>query len=582
MVILSIWCITIFFYFFAELVFILKRRIIPGYRQLKRYKKIADVMVKYGFGYFVERLYHKGIVPNWIIEMKGVHSSLTAGQRLRMALEELGPTFVKLGQILSTRPDIVSEEVIFELSKLQDHASKIPLSLVEKSISNGLGMRVTEDFHSFSSEPTAAASIGQVHRAKLHSGEDVVLKIQRPNIKEVIAKDIDILLQMAALFDEFYSGEMPFKVVEVVQEFSNSIHRELDYTIEARNTEKFRENFQDDASVFIPKVYWEYTSKTILTLERIDGVKVADIETLKMKGWDIKEIGDLIATSFMKQVFMYGLFHGDPHPGNIFVIGEKKIAFIDFGIVGYLDKETMNFIADLFIAGAKRNIDKIVTLLVEIDALTEDTNIRKLKADISFVLNLYYNTPLKRLNMSEAVSSLMQIAYHNRVKLPLQFTILAKAVITLEGCVKMLNPDFSVSSVASQFIREISAYRFNPKRIFYEGIDYADELFSSLKNFPRYLKSLLHKLERNEIEISIEQMDIQKLAHSLQETGNRLSISLLIAALMLSSSHLLTNNSSDHYILPMNQIGLIGYSAAFTLLIFFFICVHRNKTSKNK
>ncbi|MTI55221.1 ABC1 kinase family protein [Geosporobacter ferrireducens] len=560
----------------------MKRKILPGYRHLKRYKKIADIMVKYGFGYFVERLYHKGLVPNWIVEMKRVNTSLTAGQRLRMALEELGPTFVKLGQILSTRPDIVSEEVISELSKLQDHASKIPFSLVEKSISSGLGMNITADFHYFSSEPTAAASIGQVHCAKLYSGEDVVLKIQRPNIKGVIAKDIDILLQMATLFDEFYPGEMPFKVVEVVHEFSNSINRELDYTIEARNTEKFRENFQGHANVLIPKVYWEYTSKTILTLERIDGVKVADTETLKMKGWDIKEIGDLIATSFMKQVFIHGLFHGDPHPGNIFVVNEKKIAFIDFGIVGYLDKETMNFIADLFIAGAKKDIDKIVTLLVEIDALTEDTNIRRLKEDISFVLNLYYNTPLKRLNMSEAVSALMQIAYHNRVKLPLQFTILAKAVITLEGCVKMLNPDFSVSNIASQFIGEISAYRFNPKKILYEGIDYADDLFSSLKNFPRYLKSLLHKLERNEIKIIVDQIGVQKLACSLQEAGNRLSISLLIAALMLSSSHLITSTSSFRYILQMNQIGLIGYSAALTLVILFFIYVHRSKINKNK
>ncbi len=582
MVILSVTVVLSFSYFFVELVVILKRKIGLGYRNLKRYKQIADIMIKYGFGYFVERLYHKGRIPNWIAKRRRINLSLTAGQRLRMALEELGPTFIKLGQILSTRPDIVSDEVIFELSKLQDHASKFPLSLVEKSISKGLELSITEDFEYFSPEPAAAASIGQVHCAKLHSGEDVVLKIQRPNIKDVIARDIEILLQMAALFDEFYPGEMPFKVVEIVDEFSNSINRELDYTVEARNTEKFRDNFQDHSGVLIPKVYWEYTSKTILTLERIDGVKVADIETLKMKGWDIKEIGDLIATSFMKQVFIYGLFHGDPHPGNIFVLNEKKIAFIDFGIVGYLDRETANFIADLFIAGAKKDIDKIVSLLVEIDSITEDTSIRRLKEDISFVLNFYYNTPLKRLNMSEAVSALMKIAYHNKVKLPLQFTILAKAVITLEGCVKMLNPDFSVSNIASQFIGEITAYRLNPKRILHEGIDYAEDLFSSFRNFPRHLKSLLHKLERNEMRIIVEQLEVQKLALSLKETGNRLSICLLIAALMLSSSQLITNTSNFHYIIPMNPLGLIGYGIAFILFILIIKDVHRSKINKNK
>lgn len=559
----------------------MKRKINLGYRHLKRYKQIVDILIKYGFGYFVERLYYKGNVPRWIAERRIMNTSLTAGERLRMALEELGPTFIKLGQILSTRPDIVSEEVIFELSKLQDRASQFPLALVEDALRESLGLHMDEDFKYFSSEPTAAASIGQVHCAKLHSGEDVVLKIQRPNIKVVVSRDIEILLQMASLFDEFYPGEMPFKVAEVVDEFSNSIHRELDYTIEARNTEKFRENFKEHPGVMIPKVYWEFTSKTILTLERIQGVKVADIETLKMKGWDIKVIGDLIAHSFMKQVFIHGLFHGDPHPGNIFVINEKQISFIDFGIVGYLDKETMSFIADLFIAGAKRDIDKIVNLLIEIDALTEDTSVRRLKEDISFVLNFYYNTPLKRLNMSEAVSVLMKIAYHNHVKLPLQFTILAKAVITLEGCVKMLNPDFSVSDMASQFIKEITAYRLNPRRIFHEGMDYADDLFTSFRGFPRHLKNLLHKIEKNEIRVILEQMEVQKLVQTVREIGNRLSASLLIAALMLSSSQLIVNSGDFQHMIQIEQLGLIGYLAALFLFALFFIDKNRRKIKKN-
>ena len=559
----------------------MKRKISLGYGHLKRYKQIVDILIKYGFGYFVERLYHKGNVPRWIAVRRIMNTSLTAGERLRMALEELGPTFIKLGQILSTRPDIVSEEVIFELSKLQDRASQFPLSLVEDALRESLGLHIDEDFKYFSSKPTAAASIGQVHCAKLHSGEDVVLKIQRPNIKGVVSRDIEILSQMASLFDEFYPGAMPFKVAEVVDEFSNSIHRELDYTIEARNTEKFRDNFKEHHGVMIPKVYWEFTSKTILTLERIEGVKVADIETLKMKGWDIKVIGDLIATSFMKQVFIHGLFHGDPHPGNIFVINEKKISFIDFGIVGYLDKETMSFIADLFIAGAKRDIDKIVNLLIEIDALSEDTRIRRLKEDISFVLNFYYNTPLKRLNMSEAVSALMKIAYHNHVKLPLQFTILAKAVITLEGCVKMLNPDFSVSDMAGQFIGEITAYRLNPRRILHEGMDYADNLFTSFRGFPRHLKNLLHKIEKNEIRVILEQMEVQKLAQTVREIGNRLSASLLIAALMLSSSQLIANSGDFQDMIQIEQLGLVGYLAALFLFALFFIDKYRRKIKKN-
>lgn len=558
-----------------------KRKIGIGYRNLKRYKKIADILVKYGFGYFVERLNHRGAFPKWILKKSVQDSNLTVGERFRLTLEELGPTFIKLGQILSTRPDIASEEIIFELAKLQDCAIEFPIEVVEATVESELGLNLYRAFNSFSKNPIAAASIGQVHTAKLLTGENVVVKIQRPNIKNIITTDINILTHMASIFDEYYKGEIPFKMVEIVDEFSNSITRELDYTVEARNAEKFRENFKEDRSVQIPKVYWDLTSKKILTMESIAGIKVANIEALKERGWDTKRIADLIATSFMKQVFIYGLFHGDPHPGNIFILDEKKIAFIDFGIVGYLDRETMNFITDLFIAGAKRDIEKIVHLLIEIDAISEETNVRRLKEDISYVLNLYYNTPLKRLKMSEAVTELMGIAYHNSVKLPLQFTVLAKAIITLEGCVKILNPDFSVSDVAGKFIHEITSHRLNPHQLVGNTLNYIEDIFSSMQSFPKYVKNILKRLEKNEIQIRIEQSEVESLTWQLKETGIRLSVSLITAALLIASSNLMAGSEKIKWV-QTSLLGLFGYVFALGLLFFIILNISYDKIHKKK
>ncbi|MEW9121277.1 MAG: AarF/ABC1/UbiB kinase family protein [Thermotaleaceae bacterium] len=558
-----------------------KRKIGIGYRNLKRYKKIADILVKYGFGYFVERLNHRGAFPKWIFKKSVQDSNLTVGERFRLTLEELGPTFIKLGQILSTRPDIASEEIIFELAKLQDCAIEFPIEVVEATVESELGLNLYRAFNSFSKNPIAAASIGQVHTAKLLTGENVVVKIQRPNIKNIITTDINILTHMASIFDEYYKGEIPFKMVEIVDEFSNSITRELDYTVEARNAEKFRENFKEDRSVQIPKVYWDLTSKKILTMESIAGIKVANIEALKERGWDTKRIADLIATSFMKQVFIYGLFHGDPHPGNIFILDEKKIAFIDFGIVGYLDRETMNFITDLFIAGAKRDIEKIVHLLIEIDAISEETNVRRLKEDISYVLNLYYNTPLKRLKMSEAVTELMGIAYHNSVKLPLQFTVLAKAIITLEGCVKILNPDFSVSDIAGKFVHEITSHRLSPHQLVGNTLNYIEDIFSSMQSFPKYVKNILKRLEKNEIQIRIEQSEVESLTWQLKETGIRISISLITAALLIASSNLMAGAEKIKWV-QTSLLGLFGYAFALGLLFFIILNISYDKIHKKK
>jgi len=550
------------------MVHVLKIR--TGYKNLRRYKQIAKVLVKYGFDFFVEKLVEKGLVPSWIIRKPLLVNDLPSSKRLRLVLEELGPTFIKLGQILSTRGDILSEDIINELSKLQDNVPGFSYEIVEKLFFDEFGISIDHAFERFNKIPIAAASIGQVHEARLHNGIEVVVKIQRPNIDSIIKRDIDILCSMSKIFDDYFEDQMPFKMKDIAEEFAISITRELDYTHEGRNAEKFRLNFKDSKEVLIPTVIWKFTSRKILTLEKIQGIKVAEFIAERSCDGSIKEIGNLITRVFMKQVFIHGLFHGDPHPGNIFILPDKRIAFIDFGITGYLDNHSMTFITDLLIAGAQRDVDKILDLLIEIDGVTEETLGRRVKEDISFLLEFYFYTPLDRLNMNEAISELLKVTYRNKIKLPSQFTLLAKAILTLEGCLKKMNPELSISDAAQGFINEIAYHRLQPQKIVGEIMNFLQENVHTLRSFPKSLKYIIKKIERNEIKFNVEYKNIQRLEYQIFNSSNKISFSLLISSVILGSS-LLLKDSIGPLLWDLSLIGLMGYLLAFISTILFLI-----------
>ncbi|WP_176762096.1 ABC1 kinase family protein [Natronincola ferrireducens] len=531
------------------------------YRNLKRYKKIGEVLMKYGFTFAAQKLNEKGYIPKLILKPKQQKEYLSHGQKLRMACEELGPTFIKLGQIISTRRDIFPEEVVSQLAKLQDDVKPFPFEEAKKVFEVEMKLRIEDCFKEFNREPIASASIGQVYEAVLNTGENVVVKIQRPSIQRIIKGDLDILFTLAKLLDEHMDKEKPYNLLEIVEEFSRSITKELDYSLEGRNAEKFHAYFKKDTSIYIPQVYWDYTSKKVLTMERVYGIKIIDKQGLKEKKWDLKEVATISANCFLKQVFIYGFFHGDPHPGNIFVVGPSKIAFVDFGITGYLDKGTMNFISNLFTASARRDVDKIVNILIEIDALDSQTNPRRLKEDISFLINLYYNVPLNKLNLGEALKKLMEVAYTNKIKLPSQFIVLLKAMVTLEGSVKFLNPQFSLSNIAKDFVKEIYFHRYNPKNLAGEFKDYSEEILDSIKYLPKQIRTLLKKIENNDIKFQLEQIGIEKLQGELSKMTNKLSLSLISSALIVGSS-LIIQNASGPMMWGVSVFGIIGYLLA--------------------
>lgn len=542
------------------------------YENLRRYKKIGEVLVKYGFTFLAEKLIEKGYIPKFILKIKQPKEELSDGEKLRMACEELGPTFIKLGQIMSTRRDIFSEEVISELSKLQDNVEPFPYEIAKELFEEEMQMSLKDSFKDFAPKPIASASIGQVYKATLKSGEDVVVKIQRPSIQNIIERDLDILFTLAKLLDEHMDKEKPYNLFEMVDEFSRVITRELDYTLEGRNAEKFYSYFKNDDNIYIPKVYWDYTSKRILTMERIYGVKIIDNQKLKMKNWAPKDLATIITNCFLKQVFIFGFFHGDPHPGNIFAVGPKKIAFIDFGIVGYLDKDTMTFISNLFTAATRKNVEKVVNVLIENDTLSSDTNIRRLKEDISFLINLYYDVPLRQLNLGEVLKRIMEAAYINKVKLPPQFTVLLKSMITFEGSVKFLNPSFSVSNIGKDFAKKIYYHKLDPKNLIEEIKDYSEEMLYSIKYLPKQVRSLLRKVDNNEIKLQLEQIGFEKLQDELTRMTNKLSLSLISSALIVGSS-LIIQNTNGPMLWGVSVFGIIGYLLASILGIVIIISI---------
>lgn len=542
------------------------------YKNLKRYKKIGEILVKYGFTFAAEKLSDRGYIPKFILQIKQQGQQLTDGQKLRMACEELGPTFIKLGQIMSTRRDIFPEDIVNELSKLQDNVSPFSFELAKEVFEKEMKTTIESCFKNFEVVPIASASIGQVYEAVLKTGENVVVKIQRPLIKEIIERDLDILFNLAKLLDEHMDKEKPYNLLEIVDEFSHVITRELDYSLEGRNAEKFHANFKNDSSILIPKVYWDYTSRKVLTLQRVYGIKIMDATKIKSKHWDLKSLATISAKCFMKQVFIFGFFHGDPHPGNIFAIGDSKISFIDFGIVGYLDKGTMNFISNIFTAATRKDVEKIVTNLIEIDALSPNTNIRRLKEDISFLINLYYNMPLNKLNLGEALKRVMEVAYTNKVKLPSQFTVLLKAIVTFEGSVKFLNPEFSLSNIAKDFAKEIYYNRLNPKNLMGEVKDYSEEILYGVKYLPKQLRNLIKKIENNEIKFQLEQIGFDKLQDEVNRMTNKLSLSLISSALIVGSS-LIIQNTSGPMMWGISLFGIIGYLLASILGISIIISI---------
>jgi ubiquinone biosynthesis protein len=541
-------------------------RINRNIRSIRRYRYILGILIKYGFGQIIEQLNSSYYLElgRKIVSLGRAPKEierLTQPVRLRLAMEELGPTFIKLGQLLSTRPDIIPRDYIEEFRKLQDRVPSIPLAEIRQQIESALGAPVETFFMEFSAIPIAAASIAQVHQGRLQSGEEVVVKVRRPGVKELIETDLDILQGLAYLVEHHLPNGNLYDPCGVVKEFRRTIFREMNFTREGHTIDRFATNFSGDATVHVPRVHWACTVESVLTMERIKGIKISHFELLTSAGYDLKLIARRGADTFLRQVLIHGLFHGDPHPGNIFILQGNVICLLDYGMVGRLDEELKFQLVDLLVAVLQRDVDRLISYLLYSGELIDEINIKHLRRDLSEFIDDYYEIPLQDINAGKMLIEFIEILTEYRIKFPSDFMLLAKALITMEGLGRQLDPDFNMISHLRPFMEKLVRDRLSPGSMSREFYKVAQGYASLAKNLPHDLKEFINRINHNKFKIDLEHRGLERLITDLDKSSNRISFSMLIAALIVGSS-LIMQTEKGPLILGFPLLGFLGYSIA--------------------
>jgi ubiquinone biosynthesis protein len=541
-------------------------RINRNIRSLKRYRQVLGVLIKYGFGHIVEQLnidYYIELGKR--IVSLGTASRelerLTQAARVRLVLEELGPTFIKLGQLLSTRSDIVPSDILEELKKLQDRIPPVPGVEIMAQIHRELGYPVEELFEQFEETPLATASIAQVHRGILKSGEHIVCKVRRPGIEEVIETDLDIMMGLAYLIEKHLPGGDVYDPVSLVKEFRRTIYRELDFSREGRTTDRFATNFADDDTVHIPEVFWDYTGKTVITLEYISGIKISQLEELEAAGLDLKTIARNGADNFLRQVFIHGLFHADPHPGNLHVLADNTICIFDFGMVGRLDDDLKLHLTELLLCVLRRDVDRLVMQLLYSGDLHDESNLKNLKRDLTEFIDDYYDILLQDLKVGKLLIDFIDILTEYKIKFPANLMLLSRALFVMEGLGKQLDPNFNMVEQLKPFAEQIITERYSPTNIAKDAAKTLQSYQALGKSLPKDIKEFINRINRNKFKIDLEHRGFERLINDLDKSTNRISFSMIISALIVGSS-LIMQIDKGPMLFGFPILGLLGYSVA--------------------
>jgi len=546
-------------------------------RHLQRYRDIAKAFVRNGFGFLVKELGLADRFPlsSFRSDDDREHKSKSTGERIRLFLEELGPTFVKFGQIASTRPDLLPADIIEELVKLQDSVPPIPYQEAAAVLEAELGAPVDELFARFEKTPVAAASIGQVHLARLPDGRAVAVKIQRPNIQEQIETDLEILDNLSRIAEHRLEWAANYQLRERISELAQSLRAELDYTVEGRNAERMAKSFERDHSIHIPKIYWDYSSRRVLTMELINGVKITDHEALLEMGITPKRIAERITNAMFHQIFEEGLFHADPHPGNLLIEPNGAIGLLDFGMVGRMSASMKTNFGSLLIAMRRNSTSGIIRAIEALGVLPADIDMRRLRDDIDILRDKYYDVPLSRISLGESVNELFSVAYTHRIRIPSDFMLLGKTMLTLEGVVSSLDPDFSIISVAEPFGRRLFLDRLNPRSFAENAVEHVSEYADLLADLPETLRDVSSLVRKGKLRTEMSIPELETFLRKIDRVGNRLtfsivllSFSIIMVGLIIGSS--LGRQSSIIWHFPVIEIGF-GIAAFMFLFLLFAI-----------
>ncbi|MEW5804143.1 MAG: AarF/ABC1/UbiB kinase family protein [bacterium] len=551
------------------------------YKNLRRFQTILNVLFKNGFGHLIERvnLQHLITAGRRVFGLKK-YPELEADRismpiRVRMVFEELGPTFIKLGQLLSLRTDLIPREFAAEFRKLQDRVPPVPFDEIKEQIESELRAPLSEVFSSVNPVPYGAASIAQVHEAVLLDGQKVMVKVQRPKIADIIDTDISILFHLAYLLDRYVPESKVYSPSDIMEEFSRSIKRELDFTIEAGSTQRFHKNFAKDRHVVIPRVYWELTTKKVLVLQRLDGIRIDRIDTMRARGWDTAKVALLGSKVFLKQILEYGFFHGDPHPGNILLLDEDVLALIDFGIVGRLDKEMKESCSAIFFSLLNKDYDRLVQEYIKIGFTSADTNIRHFRRDLTEFLDNYLDRPLKYLHIGEIFVHTTEISMKHHIRIPKDLTLLGKTLLFIESIGTELDPEISLLAISRPYAQRLLTRRLHPRRLLNETRASLLDISDLIRPLPRQLRTLIQKLIDGKLEIEFVHLGLENLIHEIDRSSNRISFGLIISALIIGSSIVLhTQIGPVFFGFPV--VGIIGYLFAGVMGIWLVISILRS------
>jgi ubiquinone biosynthesis protein len=532
----------------------------PATRNLGRLSEIAQVAVRHGFGYWFDTHRLTDLFPRRTrVELDGQPSQ--RGQHLREMLDELGPTFVKFGQLLSTRPDVLPPDIIAELRGLQDDVRPFPVADVEQVVEEELGLSVDKLFVDFDDRPVAAASIGQVHRATLPNGKRVAVKVQRPGAPRQIEADLALLYQAARIAKERVRALDFIDARQLVDEFARSIRQELDYRLEARNADAFHRNFAGHPHVRVPRVFWSYTRSRVLTLEWLDGTQVVDLDPNEWSLEDRRDLAYLMTETWMTMIFRHGFFHGDPHPANILVLDRAdQIGLVDFGAVGKLTDDDMSKLTRLFIDAASENVDGLPRRLAELGVRYPKEREEEFLNEIRDVYYRYYGATLAEIDPLQIIREAFQLIYSLNLQLPTRFLLLDKAIATLGSVGVDLYPDFNVFEVARPYARSLLMERFTPRRMATRARKESLRLGQVALELPYQIHDVLQEMRDGQIEVGFVHKGLDDLLNRLDVVFNRLVVAMIVAGGLIGSSLIGIFAKGGPNVLGINIISVIGFA----------------------
>jgi len=535
------------------------------YRHINRYHRILRVLFKYGFDDLVDRLHIDQYLETGLrmINRKPREqiSRLSRAERLRLVFEELGPTFIKLGQLLSTRPDIIPPDYLEELAKLQDKVPPFSYTDVCTIFEEEMGKQPGELFRLFDEKPLAAASIGQVHRAVLVGGEEVVVKVQRPKIENTIAVDLEILAHIAGLMEQYLEEVQGHRPTAIVHEFARSLSREIDFSIELTNIQRFALQFEGNTSIYVPRVYPQLSSERLLVMEFIDGVKCSNIETLRQNGANLPLLAEHGALLMMEQIFVHGFFHADPHPGNILILPDNTVCFIDFGQMGRLsikDREDFTNLVMSLISGDER---KVTNYLLRVTTQHGELEHGALSTDLGDLMDMYLYRPLGELEAGKILQDILNLVSRHKLSIKPGLYLMMKALATVEGVGLMLDPHLQIIELAKPFMRKVQYGRMQPERLLREINTTAYSYLSLFREMPDEILTISRQLRNGKMKMEFEHRGLNALGAALDRVSNRVSFAIVLAALIIGSSLIVLSDIPPRWHdIPI--IGLLGFVVA--------------------